>query len=146
LKTPPVFWSSLLQFQAEVLGLAGRPEEGLARAREAMEALSALPEPQMMSSELFMLEGTLLRAHPNPDIEAAEAAFVRAVERADQLDAATLQLRACTTLARFWSEHGKTEPARELLSRAYDRLTEGFTTADLVEARDLLDVLSVRPQ
>jgi predicted ATPase len=146
LKTPPVFWSSLLQFQAEVLGLAGRPEEGLACAREAMEALSLLPEPQMMSSELFMLEGTLLRAHPNRDIEAAEAAFVRAVERADQLDAAMLQLRACTTLARFWSEQGKTEPARELLSRAYDRLTEGFTTPDLVEASDLLDVLSVRPQ
>jgi predicted ATPase/class 3 adenylate cyclase len=145
LKTPPVFWSSLLQFQAEVLGLAGRTEDGLARAREAIEALSALPEPQMMSSELFVLEGTLLRAHPNRDVE-AEAAFERAVERADQLDGAMLQLRACTALARFWSEQGKTDPARELLSPAYDRLTEGFTTADLVDAKDLLEALSVRPR
>jgi predicted ATPase/class 3 adenylate cyclase len=141
LKTPPVFWPALLQFQAGVLGLAGRPDEGLACAREAIEALKELPEPQMMSSELLLLEGTLLRALPNREIE-AEAAFERAVQRADQLDAATLQLRAGTALARLWSEQGKTEPARALLSSAYDRLTEGFTTADLIDARRLLDVLT----
>jgi predicted ATPase len=144
LKTPPVFWPALLQLQAGALGLAGGPDEGLVCAREAIEVLAELPDPQMLSSELFVLEGTLLRAHPDRDRE-AEAAFERAVERADQLDAAMLQLRACTALARLWSEQGKSEPARALLSPAYDRITEGFTTADLVDARDLLETLSVRP-
>jgi tetratricopeptide (TPR) repeat protein len=145
LKTPPVFWSSLLQFQAGVLGLAGRPGEGLACVRESIEALSALPEPQMLSSDLFVLEGTLLLAHPNRELE-AEASFERAVLRAQELDAPMLQLRACTALARLWSEQGKTDPARELLSSAYDRLTEGFAIADLVDARQLLGVLSVNPR
>jgi tetratricopeptide (TPR) repeat protein len=140
LKTPPVFWPALLQFQAVVLGLAGRLDDALARAREAIDGLAEQPEPQMMSSEMFMLEGSLLRGLPSRDAE-AEAAFVRAVRRADELEAATLQLRACTALAQLWFDQGKTESARSLLQPAYERMTEGFTTADAVDARRLLDAL-----
>ena len=53
-----------------------------------------------------------------------------------------LQLRAASALARLWCAQGKTEPARTLLTAAYERLTEGFTTADLMDARRLLDDLA----
>ncbi len=141
LKSPPVFWPSLLQFHAEALGMAGRPSDGVARVDEALRVVAALPEPQTLSSELLLLKGHLLLAHSN-DPTAAEVWFVQAVERADRLAAPMLQLRATSALARLWGAQGKTEPAAVLLSAAYERFTEGFTTADLADARQLLDDLA----
>jgi len=141
LKMPPVFWPALLQLNAGILGLAGRPEEGLVQIDEALQVVAVLPEPQMLSSELLMLKGALL-LEASHDASEAEIWFARAVERADQLDAPMLQLRASTALARVWSTQGRTEPARTLLAAAYARLTEGFDTLDLVEARALLDDLN----
>jgi predicted ATPase len=83
----------------------------------------------------------LLLGHSN-DAAAAEVWFVRAVERADRLEAPMLQLRAASALARLWGAQGKTEPAAALLSAAYERFTEGFATADLADARRLLDDLT----
>jgi hypothetical protein len=125
-----------------VLGLAGRPGEGLARIDEALQVVAGLPEPQTLSSELLLLKGSLLYAHTN-DAAEAEIWFERAVQSADQLEAPMLQLRAASALARLWCAEGKTEPAGALLSAAYERLTEGFTTADLEDARLLLDELAV---
>jgi len=141
LKTPPVFWPSLLNLHAAVLGLAGRPADGLVRIDEALEVVAELPEPQMLSSELLVLKGTLLLASSSDTAE-AEVWFERAVERADQLEAPMFQLRASTALARLWCAQGKSEPARMLLSVAYERFTEGFTTLDLTDARRLLDDLA----
>jgi adenylate cyclase len=141
LRSPPVFWPSLLQFHAAVLGLAGRPDEGVARVDEALRMLAGLPEPQALSSELLLLKGSLLLAHSNDTAE-AEVAFVQAVERADALAAPMLQLRATSALARLWCAQGKTEPAETMLRAAYERLTEGFATADLTDARGLLEDLA----
>ena len=80
-------------------------------------------------------------AHSN-DAAAAAACLLRAVESADELDAPMLQLRASSGLARFWCAQGKREPARALLGAAYGRLTEGFTTADLADASQLLEDLA----
>jgi predicted ATPase/class 3 adenylate cyclase len=140
LQSPPVFWPSLLQLHATVLGLAGRPAEGVGRVDEALDTLADLPEPQMLSSELLLLRGSLL-LQQSSDAAAAEPWFASAVERADDLEAPTLQLRASTALARVWATSGKRREAAELLGAAYERLTEGFTTADLVDARLLLDDL-----
>jgi tetratricopeptide (TPR) repeat protein len=137
LKMPPVFWPALLRLRAEVLTLAGQPEAGLASVDEALDVVAVLPEPQMLSSELLLLKADLVLATTN-DAAAAEPWFALAVERADQLDAPMLQLRAATALARLSYAQGRTEPARALLAAAYERFTEGFTTLDLVEARELL--------
>ena len=110
LKTPPVFWPALLQLHAAVLGLAGRPSEGLARVDEALDGRGSLPEPQMLSSELLLLKGALLLAMRTTRAE-AEVWFERAVQRADQLEAPMLQL-ARSALARLWCTQGRTEPAR----------------------------------
>jgi predicted ATPase len=49
-----------------------------------------------------------------------------------------LELRAAMRLSSLWHDQGKTEQARKLLSDAYTKITEGFTTADLQEAKALL--------
>ena len=55
----------------------------------------------------------------------------------------SLELRAATSLARLWRDQGKPEAARELLAPIYDWFTEGFDTADLKDAKALLDDLEV---
>ena len=53
-----------------------------------------------------------------------------------------MELRAATSLPRLWHSQGKTTEAGDLLASAYDWFTEGFDTADLKEAKALLDELS----
>jgi predicted ATPase len=50
-------------------------------------------------------------------------------------------LRAAVSLARLWRDQGKPAEARELLAPIYGWFTEGFDTADLKEAKALLDHL-----
>ncbi len=50
--------------------------------------------------------------------------------------------RAATRLARLWHAQDKTTEARSLLAPIYGWFTEGFDTADLKEAKTLLDELS----
>jgi predicted ATPase len=50
-------------------------------------------------------------------------------------------LRAATSLARLWQQQGKRDDARQLLAEVYGWFTEGFDTADLQEARALLEAL-----
>ena len=52
------------------------------------------------------------------------------------------ELRAATSLAQLWQQQGKTEEARELLAPVYDWFTEGFDTADLQDAKALLEKLA----
>ena len=77
------------------------------------------------------------------DHQCATEFLTRTVDTAAEVQAPMLQLRAALRLARLSRDQGKTEPARKLLSDAYDRLTEGFSTADLREAKALLDDLAV---
>ncbi len=57
------------------------------------------------------------------------------------LDEATLQ-QAVVSLSRLWQQQGKRDEARQLLAPVYDWFTEGFDTADLQEAKALLDELA----
>ncbi len=54
---------------------------------------------------------------------------------------ASLELRAATSLARLWNDEDKITEARDLLAPVYGWFTEGFDTADLKEAKALLDEL-----
>ncbi|MDP6352635.1 MAG: hypothetical protein QF827_10440, partial [Alphaproteobacteria bacterium] len=66
----------------------------------------------------------------------------RAIEIAQSQDAKSWELRAATSLARLWQAQGKTAEARDLLSPVYGWFTEGFDTADLKDAKALLDELA----
>lgn len=79
----------------------------------------------------------------NPKAQAeAEVCFLKAIEIARQQQARSLELRATVSLARLWQQQGKLHAARKMLSAIYHWFTEGFETADLQEAKVLLDELT----
>jgi len=141
LKTPPVFWPMLLLIRAGVCGQAGRPEDGLASLDEAMKIVGQ-GSGNPLASEFCRLKGDLLLTLSPENLAGAEPWFQQALEIAQERQARMLELRAAMSLSRLWREQGKVEHGRELLRDAYERLTEGFTTADLKEASALLADLS----
>jgi predicted ATPase len=72
----------------------------------------------------------------------AQAHFERAIAIARAQKAKSWELRATTSMARLWRDHGKRQQARDLLASVYGWFTEGSDTADLKEAKGLLDELS----
>ena len=72
---------------------------------------------------------------------AAEASFHKALDVVCKQEAKSIESRAATSLARLWQGQGKTAEARELLGPVYNWFTEGFDTADLKDAKALLDAL-----
>jgi adenylate cyclase len=72
----------------------------------------------------------------------AEACFQKAIEVARRQQAKSLELRAVMSLSRLWQSHGKKDEARQMLAEVYGWFTEGFDTADLQEAKALLEELS----
>jgi predicted ATPase len=83
----------------------------------------------------------LLRQPGTPQAE-AEACFHQALDVARRQEAKSLELRAAMSLARLWQQQGKRTDAYELLAPIYGWFTEGFDTADLQEAKALLDALA----
>jgi predicted ATPase len=72
----------------------------------------------------------------------AEACFQKAIEIARQQNAKSLELRAVMSLSRLWQQQSKKEEARQMLAEIYGWFTAGFDTADLQEAKTLLEELS----
>jgi DNA-binding winged helix-turn-helix (wHTH) protein/predicted ATPase len=71
----------------------------------------------------------------------AEACFQNALHIARCQRAKMLELRAAVSLSRLWQQQGKRTEAHALLTPIYDWFTEGFDTADLHEAKTLLEEL-----
>ena len=69
----------------------------------------------------------------------AEACFHQALTIAHRQQAKSWELRTAVSLSRLWQQQGKRAEARELLAPIYGWFTEGFDTADLQEAKALLD-------
>ena len=125
---------------AEVCGMAGELHEGLAALDEAF-AVSTQTGQIGFDAELHRLRGELMRKLPNADLAKCDACFHKALVIARQQGAYGYELRAATSLARLCGEQGRHADARDLLARVYGRFTEGFDTADLIEARALIDTL-----
>ena len=113
---------------------------GLAAISEA-KALAARNDEHMWEAELDRVEGELRQAQGAPAMD-IEACFARAIGIARQQSTKSLELRATVSLARLWAEQGRRAEARELLAPVYGWFTEGFDTADLKEAKALLDHLA----
>src|SRR5262249_35623766 len=93
-------------------------------------------------AELYRLKGELLLKQTPPDEQQAEACFQQALAIACQQQAKSWELRAAMSLARLWQQQGKCQEAHDLLAPVYGWFTEGFDTADLQEAKALLDALA----
>ena len=90
-------------------------------------------------AELHRLQGELVLGR---DEESAEVCFRRAIDIARAQQAKSFELRAATSLARLWQSQGRRGAARDLLAPVHGWFTEGFDTADLKDAKSLLDQLA----
>jgi predicted ATPase len=126
---------------AEAYGRSGQPEAGLPLLDEALAWLEKHGE-DFTAAEVYRIQGELLLRQAVPDASQAEACFQRALTVARRQQARSWELRAAMSLSRLWQQQGKRAEARELLAPVYGWFTEGFETADLQDARALLDELS----
>ena len=135
-----VYRPYLLALLAQAQVRAGNVEQGLATLDEAL-ATTKHHGDHWYDAELHRLKGDLLdKLEMVPSI--VEACFQQAYSLAHAQHAKSLELRAAMSLSRFWQRHGKREPARKLLAETYGWFTEGFETADLQDAKALLESLS----
>jgi predicted ATPase len=126
---------------AEALGRAGKIKDGLTAIEEAIEH-SERAEERWLTAELLRVKGQLLLLQGGTGYaEAAEDHFRQALDWARRQGALSWELRAATSLARMLRDQGRYTDATALLQPVYGRFTEGFQTADLAEARALIDAL-----
>jgi class 3 adenylate cyclase/predicted ATPase len=126
---------------AEATGHAGQIDEGLCLLTEALATLQASGRGDLLA-EAYRLQGEFLLRRAAPDAGQAEACFRQALATTRRQEAKSWELRAAMSLSRLWQQQGKRDQARELLAPIYTWFTEGFDTADLQEAKALLDELS----
>jgi predicted ATPase len=129
-----------LALLAEASAQVGQTAEGLEALTEALATL-AKSRVRWWEAELYRLRGALLLQGAVAQPGEAEACFHQALTVARRQQAKSLELRAAMSLSRLWQQQGKREEARELLAPVYSWFTEGFDTADLQEAKALLDEL-----
>jgi predicted ATPase len=132
----------LLCLLADAYGKADRLEGGLRALAEALGAAEE-NENRLYESEIHRLKGELLFRRGDSNAAEAQHCFERAVEIARKQSAKLLELRAATNLARLLDKQGRPDRARAMLAKIYGWFTEGFETADLKDAKALLDELSV---
>ena len=124
---------------AETLVCRGEHDPALAALREGFDNIEATGE-RWWEAELHRVNGiALVRINR---LEEAQHALEEALRIARRQQAKSLELRAATSLARLWAERGRRAEARELLAPVYGWFTEGFDTADLKDAKALLDALA----
>ena len=124
---------------AEALARQGEHAAALAAAREGLKAQERTGHRQW-DAELHRLEGIALFGLNR--LEEGQSALEEALRVARRQQAKAYELRAATSLARLWGEQGRRAEARDLLAPVYGWFTEGFDTADLKEAKALLDELT----
>jgi predicted ATPase len=129
-----------LAMLAEAYKKAEQIEEGLIVLAEAL-AFAEKTEECWYEAELHRLRGELLLQQSADNATEAESCFQQAISIAQNQSAKSWELRAATSLARLWQSQGKRAEARALLAPVYGWFTEGFDTADLQEAKALLDEL-----
>jgi len=144
---------------AEAYGRGGHIAEGLGILTEALARAHKNGECHY-EAELYRLKGVLtlrqcpvaratghapipqpLPPHSQAEVE-AEAYLQQAIEIARRQRAKSLELRAAMSLSRLWQSQSKPQEARLLLAEIYGWFTEGFDTADLQEAKALLEELT----
>jgi adenylate cyclase len=133
--------SYFLALLADAHGSIGEPETGLTALAEALPLVGTTGG-RWYESELYRLQGALLLQQSSDNHAEAENCFDHALAIARNQQAKSFELRAATSLARLWQSQGKRDEARQLLGDVYGWFTEGFDTADLKDAKALLDELS----
>jgi predicted ATPase len=121
-------------YQAEVYRLTGE----ILLMQDAGWGVTGGPAPELSMRDGHAGEAT----GPSSPPSEAETWFRQALDIARRQQAKSLELRAAMSLSRLWQRQGKRDEAHELLAPVYGWFTEGFDTADLQEAKALLESLS----
>jgi len=129
-----------LAMLVEAYKKAEQIEEGLIVLAEAL-AFAEKTEECWYEAELHRLKGQLLLQQSPDNATEAESCFQQAITIAQNQSAKSWELRSATSLARLWQSQGKRDEAYDLLAPVYNWFTEGFDTADLKDAKALLDEL-----
>ena len=133
----PHCWAAL----ADAYRVAGRIDQGLEAVAEGLTQAQQT-EARFNEAELYRLRGELLLLGATPRPVEAEGCFRQALEISRRQSARSLELRSATSLGRLLHRQGKHEDARHQLTGVYAWFTEGFDTADLKDARALLEALA----
>jgi len=130
----------LLALQADAQLTIGKPEaalESVAAGLKAVEKMGGAP----LEAELYRLRGEALLAGAGA-VSEAEAAIEKGIDVARRQNAKSWELRGATSLARLLRQQGRPQEAVALLAPILGWFTEGLDTADLKEAKTLLDKLT----
>ncbi|HEY6287861.1 MAG TPA: hypothetical protein VIW48_00295, partial [Nitrospiraceae bacterium] len=131
-----------LALLADIYLRNNRIDEGLATIEDAQKFASTWGE-LFWQAELLRLKGELLLRQSDPSVQAAEESFCKALKIAQDQHATMLELRAATSLARLWKKLNKLDDAKRILNSVSSRFTEGVDNRDLIEAKTVLEQLSV---
>jgi predicted ATPase/class 3 adenylate cyclase len=142
-----LFHTYFLAMLADACGKADRLAEGLSALAEAFALVEKTRE-GYNEAKLHQIEGELTLRQSNIDIlrssvqQKAEGCFHKSIEIARRQQAKALELSSVMSLSRLWLQQGKKAEARQVLTEIYDWFTEGFETADLKDAKALLERLN----
>ena len=128
-------------FLAAALGRKGRFDEALRTINELFPIIERSGQ-RYFEAEVHRLKGELLLAQDASNAAQAEDSFRTAIEISRKQNAKSWELRATTSLARLLAKQGKRDEAGAMLAEIYGWFTEGFDTADLKDAKALLEELS----
>jgi tetratricopeptide (TPR) repeat protein len=129
-----------------VLGEVARAQHAMGKMSAALDsvrrglAIVEANDERSDEASLLTLQGEILLAGGESDL--AEGCLRKAISVAHEQEARLFELRAATALTRLWVDQGKRAEAHDLLGPVYGWFTEGFDTADLKDAKALLDELA----
>jgi len=129
-----------LALVATALGREGQFDESLRAIEESFSIIERGGE-RDYESEVHRLKGELLLAQDASNAAQAEESFRTAIDISRKQKAKSWELRATTSLARLLAKTDRRDEARAMLAEIYGWFTEGFDTADLKDAKALLDEL-----
>jgi predicted ATPase len=139
-----LFCDYFLALMATALGWKSQFDEGLRTIDDSLSFIERTGQ-RIYEAEVHRLKGELLLAGDASNAAQAEQSFRTAIEISHRQKAKSWELRARTCLARQLAKQGKRDEARAMLAGIYNWFTEGFDTADLKDAKALLDEVSSPP-
>jgi predicted ATPase len=130
-----------LTLLADACIASGRLDDGRGALTSALAVANEHAD-RHNDSEIYRLKGELLLRQDDLNAAEAQNCFEQAIKLARRQNAKSWELRATTSLGRLLETQNRRDEAHAMLTKIYNRFTEGFDTADLKEAKALLDELS----
>jgi predicted ATPase len=135
-----ILWTTFSRALAEALAQVGDGDEALATIDGAL-AWAEHAGGTYDVPDLLRVKGQILLSVSNGHTQSAEQVLLQSLTVARAQSALAWELRSAIALARLWAKQGRPDAARQSLLEVYQRFTEGFATADLKTAAQLLEEL-----